>query len=484
MPGPNKKLILIVDDSPTIVAAISGALRGFFRTKIAKSGEKALAIVNGAEKPHLILLDVMLPDIDGFEVCRRLKEKPETSNIPVIFLTGKTDPSDEVKGFEVGGNDYIRKPFPAEVVLARVKTQLALKAALEDAKSASLEHSFMSSEALSSVLTSLTPIQLQPEETLLQKGEESDAAYYLESGYLHVYEDTRYGPVTLAKLKSPRLIGEIGALAGIPRTASVEALTEARVYRISRAQLFKLSRKSPELLMAVVGQLGQQINSVGAAVALYTNALAALEKHEFDKQILDELANPPPQLGEFASAFRRFADQILTKQRQQEEMASAALIQQSFLPEKPALEVANKGVEIESKIRPARAVGGDFYDFFMLDEDRLAVVIGDVCGKGIPASLFMAVVVTVLRAAAREAENAAATIERANSTLCRNNAASLFATVFYAVLNMTDGTLEYCNCGHTAPVLISVSGDSRALGHGNSPRTFRRFACRSGYHTA
>lgn len=75
----------------------------------------------------------------------------------------------------------------------------------------------------------------------------------------------------------------------------------------------------------------------------------------------------------------------------------------------------------------------------------------------------MAVVVTVLRTAAREAETAAATIERANSILCRNNAASLFATVFYGVLNLTDGSLEYCNCGHTAPIVIPASGDSRRL---------------------
>ena len=103
-------------------------------------------------------------------------------------------------------------------------------------------------------------------------------------------------------------------------------------------------------------------------------------------------------------------------------------------------------------------MGRNFHDFFKLDADRLAIVIGDVCGKGIPASIFMAVVVTVLRTAAREESDAASTIARANAILCRDNAASFFATAFYAVLNLRNGHLEYCNRGHNAPVHIPASG--------------------------
>jgi phosphoserine phosphatase RsbU/P len=175
---------------------------------------------------------------------------------------------------------------------------------------------------------------------------------------------------------------------------------------------------------------------VSKAVALYTNAFTALEKREFDRGILEDLVNPPPQLAEFSAAFRRLADRILTTQRQQEEIASAALIQRSFLPNEPTANISDSDFEIRARIRPAREVGGDFYDFFMLDADRLAIVVGDVCGKGIPASIFMTVVVTTLRTAAREEPDAASTIERTNAVLCRDNAASLFATVFYGVLNL------------------------------------------------
>jgi adenylate cyclase len=136
MPGAERKLVLIVDDTPTNVSVVSGVLKDSFRTKVATNGEKALAIASGPEKPDLILLDVMMPGMDGFEVCRRLKANPDTADIPIIFLTAKTDSIDEEKGFEVGAVDYIHKPFSAPIVLARVKTQLALQEALGEAKEA------------------------------------------------------------------------------------------------------------------------------------------------------------------------------------------------------------------------------------------------------------------------------------------------------------------------------------------------------------
>ncbi|MHA1179719.1 MAG: adenylate/guanylate cyclase domain-containing protein [Alphaproteobacteria bacterium] len=134
-----KKLVLIVDDTPTNITVISGVLKDQYRTKVATNGEKALAIATGPERPDLILLDVMMPGMDGYEVCRRLKENPETADVPVIFLTAKTEEGDEELGFQVGAVDYIHKPFSAPVVLARVRTQLALQDALSEAQEAQAE---------------------------------------------------------------------------------------------------------------------------------------------------------------------------------------------------------------------------------------------------------------------------------------------------------------------------------------------------------
>jgi len=126
---PSEKLILIVDDTPTNIGAISGALKDFYKTKVATTGQKALALVAAEEKPDLILLDVMMPEMDGYEVCQRLKADAATREIPVIFLTGQTSADDETHGFEVGAVDYVHKPFSASVVRARVRTHILLREA-------------------------------------------------------------------------------------------------------------------------------------------------------------------------------------------------------------------------------------------------------------------------------------------------------------------------------------------------------------------
>ena len=125
MPPLRQKLVLVVDDTPTNIAVISGVLKDSFRIKVATNGKKALAMARAPDKPDLILLDVVMPGMDGYEVCRHLKATPTTREIPVIFLTGVTDAENEEKGFEIGAVDYIHKPFSPPLILARVKTQLA-----------------------------------------------------------------------------------------------------------------------------------------------------------------------------------------------------------------------------------------------------------------------------------------------------------------------------------------------------------------------
>src|SRR5246127_1258566 len=115
-----QKLILIVDDTPTNLGVVSGALTDTYKTKVAMNGPKALALASAEDKPDLILLDVMMPEMDGYEVCSRLKADPATREIPVIFLTSQTSADDETYGFEVGAVDYVHKPFSPAVVKARV----------------------------------------------------------------------------------------------------------------------------------------------------------------------------------------------------------------------------------------------------------------------------------------------------------------------------------------------------------------------------
>ena len=123
----NKKQfsVLVVDDEPANIDLLSGILAPFYEIKVAPSGKVALKIVQKFT-PDLILLDVMMPEMDGFEVCRRLKADGRLSNIPVIFVTALIQGADEEKGFAVGAIDYITKPVSPSITLARVKTHLSL----------------------------------------------------------------------------------------------------------------------------------------------------------------------------------------------------------------------------------------------------------------------------------------------------------------------------------------------------------------------
>ena len=127
--------ILVVDDEPINLAVLRKCLSPFFLVRACKSGEEALRLANQAPKPDLILLDIMMPGMDGYEVLRQLQVSNETRSIPVICITALSSIIDEEKGFHLGAVDYITKPFRPAIVVARVKAQLELKQARDRLKS-------------------------------------------------------------------------------------------------------------------------------------------------------------------------------------------------------------------------------------------------------------------------------------------------------------------------------------------------------------
>jgi putative two-component system response regulator len=123
-----KATILVVDDTLVDLALMNNVLKDSYKVSIADGGEKALRIALSDAPPDLILLDIMMPGVDGYEVCRQLKRSQKAMNIPVIFLTAMAEVADETKGLELGAVDYITKPISPPIVMARVKTHLMLKA--------------------------------------------------------------------------------------------------------------------------------------------------------------------------------------------------------------------------------------------------------------------------------------------------------------------------------------------------------------------
>jgi len=275
---PEQKLILVVDDTPLNISVITGALKDTYRTKVATSGAKALAIAMADEKPDLILLDVMMPVMDGYEVCRRLKADPMTREIPVIFLTAQTEAEDETRGFQVGAVDYVHKPFSPAVVKARVHTHLVLRETRE----------------------------------------------------------------TLAK------------------------------------------------------------------------QLLAIQK----------------------------------------ELETARLIQQSILPETlPQID----GLDIAARYVPMAAVAGDFYDFIVVDNKRVGILVADVSGHGMPAALIASMLKIALAAQSTHADDPARVLHGLNQALC-GKFQHHYVTAAYVFVDMKERILKYAGAGH--PPLLMWSGGS------------------------
>jgi serine phosphatase RsbU (regulator of sigma subunit) len=274
-----KQTVLVVDDAPSNIQIVNSILKDTYKVRIATTGAKALELVKTVPPPDLILLDVMMPGIDGYEVCSQLKSDPGTNDIPVIFLTGQTDTADETHGFEVGAVDYIHKPFSPAVVQARVQTHL--------------------------------------------------------------------------------------------------------------------------LLRGIRKQLAQQLFTI------------------------------------------------------QKELETARQIQLSILPrEMPCI----SGVDIAARYVPMTSVAGDFYDFIVVDEKHIGILVADVSGHGMPAALIASMLKIALAAQSEHAASPAAVLHGLNLALC-GKFQRHYVTAAYVYLDMEKRVLTYAGAGHPPILWWNSSGD-------------------------
>lgn len=131
--GDRRQRVLVVDDEPSNLVIVSSLLGDAYRVTVAKSGRRAIELVESS-RPDLVLLDVEMPDLDGYATCKLILQRPGCESLPILFLTARSDDQDEAWGFACGAVDYIHKPVSPPVLLARVQTHLALRRALEEAK--------------------------------------------------------------------------------------------------------------------------------------------------------------------------------------------------------------------------------------------------------------------------------------------------------------------------------------------------------------
>ena len=285
----DRKKVLVVDDERCNINVLVDLLKPNYKMMVAKNGEQALKAARSDNPPNLIMLDVMMPEMDGYEVCRQLKDDEKTRDIPIMFITAMGHEADEERGFAAGAVDYITKPITASIVEARVKTHLAL------------QH-------------------------------------------------------------------------------SMESLQDA--YAIIDTQ----------------------------------------------------------------------------KKRMQGELNVAKDIQLSMLPQVFPAYPDRDEFRIHASMEAAREVGGDFYDFFFIDENRLCVVIGDVSGKGVPAALFMAITKALIKSRSADDLSTASILTHVNNEISTNNEAVMFITVFMGIIDVQSGEMTCTNAGHNPPYIKRQDG--------------------------
>ena len=207
----------------------------------------------------------------------------------------------------------------------------------------------------------------------------------------------------------------------------------------------------------------------------YLTELYAKQEHEHDESLalrLQQLAETIPQgdeIGALAVSFRNMMNELddymanlaavtADKERIATELNVATQIQASMLPCIFPAFPGRREFDVYATMTPAKEVGGDFYDFFLVDDDHLALVIADVSGKGVPAALFMVIAKTLLKNAAQTGLSPKAVLEKVNNQLCENNEAEMFVTVWLGIYEISTGKLTAANAGHEYPAVRHENG--------------------------
>ncbi len=293
--------VLIVDDTPENIFMLSATLKHGYILTTATNGSEALSLAAQAPHPDLILLDVCMPDMDGYKVCEILKQTPGCSNIPIVFVTGLSSAEEERAGLAAGAVDYITKPFHPELVKARVNNHIELK---------------------------------RHRDNLEQE----------------------------------------------------------------------VQRRSRELVQA-------------------TLARTMLEN----------------------------------------DLRLALKLQLSLLPPARYRSPQPGGCDIATVLRPARAIGGDFYDYLHLSPQKILFTLGDVSDKGVASALFMVRVVTLLHWLAPTANHPSQLLQSLNQALCLDNEAGMFVTLGCGLADLEKGEILYASGGHEEPVLLTPGQPARQL---------------------
>jgi serine phosphatase RsbU (regulator of sigma subunit) len=299
-------------------------------------------------------------------------------------------------------------------------------------------------DELDRVMTGLEVVNLKAGEILFREGDTGEHMYVVVDGQLEILKapDTDEEMI-LNMIHAGEYIGEMSLITGAPRTASVRAHGDVILLSMSRSQLMDLLQRHPQLANDMVGVLSQRLDSTN--VATFRDLT---EKNRQLQQAFDEL--------------KAAQELLIEKERLERELKVAAEIQMSILPDVlPVVE----GFDFGGRILPARQVGGDFYDVFVLDNRKIGLVIGDVADKGVPSAIFMARAHALIIAEAEGEISPGDVMRRVNRHITRLEKSTQFVTALYGVLDITTREFTYARAGHEPPLLLTADGSVHRLPH-------------------
>jgi serine phosphatase RsbU (regulator of sigma subunit) len=290
---------------------------------------------------------------------------------------------------------------------------------------------------------------------LMREGDLGDGMYIVLAGTFEIIKELGTADERLFGLRGAgEVVGEMGLLNhdGL-RTASARAASDAQVIRLTRADFDRLLERYPKIAFQMLRVLSSRLRDA--------NDSAILELQEKNRQLAQAYANVQVQNQQLAQAYADLEAaqaQLVEKEALEHELRLAREIQERILPRWLP---APPGFDLGARMVAAREVGGDFFDVFPLSSDSLGLVVGDACGKGIPAALFMALTRSLLRAEAARASSPAAALRETNQHLAEISTAGMFITILYGVLTFSTGEFSYARAGHELPLLWNVTGPAQ-----------------------
>ncbi len=307
-------------------------------------------------------------------------------------------------------------------------------------------------DELAELATELQQVTYPAGTILMREGERGDGVYIVLAGTFDIIKELGSDDERLfGRRGAGEIVGEMGLLNqdGL-RTASARAASDAQVIRLTRVDFERLLGRYPTIAYEMLRMLSIRLRD--------SNDGVIHELQEKNRQLAQAYADVQAQNQQLAQAYAELEaaqSQLMEKEALEHELRLAREIQERILPRRLP---TPPGFDLGARMVAAREVGGDFFDVFPLGNDSLGLVVGDACGKGVPAALFMALTRSLLRAEAARAESPAAALRETNQHLAEISTAGMFITILYGVLTFSTGEFIYARAGHELPLIWDGSG--------------------------